>query len=121
MKDMSLASLKCAVLAIALTLISQAVVNGQEPPVVPRGFGIVGTWDLETTFVECTSGVPVQPPGPKSASMSSMSMKAPPKALLTTSTLRMTGPAVACQPFQYQLQSAGITATWLPIRLPLPS
>ena len=48
---------------VATFAFSQAVVNAQEPPVVPRGFAIVGTWDLQTTFVDCTSGVPVMPPG----------------------------------------------------------
>jgi hypothetical protein len=55
---------KHAVVAVAMTLVfSQAVVNAQEPPVMPRGFSIVGTWNLETTFVDCASGAPLLPPG----------------------------------------------------------
>ena len=64
MKHKTFANLEYAIMAAVVTLVlSQVVVNAQEPPVMPKGFSIVGTWDLQTTFVDCTTGGPVQPPG----------------------------------------------------------
>jgi hypothetical protein len=51
--------------ALALLMIAGGIqtVSAQEPPVEPRGFGIVGTWDAEVTLLNCTTGVPLFPPG----------------------------------------------------------
>ena len=54
-------------LGAALTLLMVAggvqTVSAQQPPVEPRGFGIEGTWDATVTLLNCTTGVPLFPPG----------------------------------------------------------
>src|SRR5215204_2347837 len=46
---------------ITAVAISQPTVTAQEPPVKPARFGVVGTWDLQVTFVDCTTGAPLNP------------------------------------------------------------
>ncbi|HEX9423800.1 MAG TPA: hypothetical protein VF899_11190 [Pyrinomonadaceae bacterium] len=48
---------------ITAVAISQSTITAQEPPVDPVGAGIVGTWDLQVTSVDCTTGVALFPPG----------------------------------------------------------
>lgn len=50
--------------ALTLLMIAGGIqtVSAQEP-VEPHGFGIVGTWDAEVTLLNCTTGVPLFPPG----------------------------------------------------------
>lgn len=48
-------------IVIALT-ISYSTASAQDT-VEPLGFNIVGTWNLQVTFVDCTTGVPLFPPG----------------------------------------------------------
>jgi hypothetical protein len=53
----------------ALTLLMLAggvqTVSAQQPPVEPRGFGIEGTWDATVTLLNCSTGLPLFPPGPR--------------------------------------------------------
>lgn len=52
--------------AIAVCLASawwQASTTAQETTVEPRGFSIVGTWDLQGGFVDCTTREPLVSPG----------------------------------------------------------
>ena len=48
---------------ITAVVISQSTITAQEPTVDPVKFGIEGTWDVQVTFVDCTTGVPLFPPG----------------------------------------------------------
>jgi hypothetical protein len=50
-----------------------------------------------------------------------MSMNAPPKALPITSMRPKPAPELADQPFQFQVQSAGMLATALPSRASVPN
>lgn len=63
MKSLTLTSIMLVILAIAAALaMSRYTIRAQEP-VAPAGFGIEGTWDVQTTSVDCTTGVPLTPPG----------------------------------------------------------
>lgn len=64
MKRMTFTAITFGMMAIITAVaISQSTLTAQEAPVVPVGGGIVGTWDLQVTFVDCTTGVPLLPPG----------------------------------------------------------
>ena len=64
MKRMTFTAFTIGMMAIITAVaISQSTTTAQEPPVKPVTFGIVGTWDLQVTFVDCTTGVPLLPPG----------------------------------------------------------
>jgi len=64
MKRMVFTASKFAIVAIVIALgMSQSAVKPQQAPVDPVGAKIVGTWDVQPTFVDCTTGVPLMPPG----------------------------------------------------------
>jgi hypothetical protein len=48
---------------VAAMLIAHGVVTAQVPRVEPLGFDIVGTWDLQVAFVDCSTGTPLGQPG----------------------------------------------------------
>ena len=63
MKTKNFSTIKFGMIAVIIAIaIAQSAVNAQEP-VEPRGGSIVGTWDLQVTFVDCTTGTPLFPPG----------------------------------------------------------
>jgi hypothetical protein len=53
----------CTMAFVIALAISHSTVMAQGSPIEPLGFGIEGTWDLETTFVDCTTDEPLSPPG----------------------------------------------------------
>lgn len=60
MRRMKITSITLAIMAIVTAFaMSRSTIRAQEPPVDPAGFGIVGTWDIQTTMVDCTTGVPL--------------------------------------------------------------
>ena len=60
MKRMTIISITLAIMAIVTALsMSRSTIKAQNPPADPAGFGIVGTWDIQTTMVDCTTGVPL--------------------------------------------------------------
>jgi len=60
MKRMTFTAITLAIMAIVITFaISRSTIKAQNPNVDPHGFGIVGTWDVQTTMVDCTTGVPL--------------------------------------------------------------
>jgi hypothetical protein len=72
MKRRTMTAIKFGMLIVIAFAVSQSAVNAQEAAedskaqearVDPKGHGIVGTWDLQVTFVDCISGVPLFPPG----------------------------------------------------------
>jgi hypothetical protein len=63
MKRMTFTAITLAIMIVIAFAISQSTIRAQNPPVDPVGAGIVGTWDLQVTFVDCTTGVPLSPPG----------------------------------------------------------
>jgi hypothetical protein len=64
MKRLTFTSITFAIMAIVIAFaMSRSTIRAQQPPIEPRGIGIVGTWDLTVTFVDCTTGVPLFPPG----------------------------------------------------------
>jgi hypothetical protein len=64
MKRITFTSITLAIMAIVIAFaISQSTIRAQNPPVDPVGAGIEGTWDVQVTFVDCTTGVPLFPPG----------------------------------------------------------
>ncbi len=64
LKRMTFTSITFAIMAIVIAFaMSRSTIRAQEPPIEPRGIGIVGTWDLTVTFVDCTTGDPLGPSG----------------------------------------------------------
>ncbi len=64
MKRITVTSITLAIMAIAIAFaMSRSTIRAQEPPVGPVGVGIEGAWDVQTTTVDCTTGVPLSPPG----------------------------------------------------------
>jgi hypothetical protein len=53
----------CTMALVIALAISHSTAMAQVSPIDPRGFGIEGTWDLETIFVDCTTDEPVSPVG----------------------------------------------------------
>ena len=61
MRIKALRTIKYGIVAIAIALVNaQSGVTAQQP-VESRGGGIAGTWDLQVSFVDCTTGIPVSP------------------------------------------------------------
>lgn len=64
MQRVTFTSITLAIIAIVIAFaMSRSTIRAQNPPVDPVGSGIEGTWDLQVTFVDCTTGVPLLPPG----------------------------------------------------------
>jgi hypothetical protein len=62
MKRTTFTSITLAIMAIVIAFaMSQSTIGAQNRPVGPVGFGIAGTWDMQVTFVDCTTGVPLFP------------------------------------------------------------
>ncbi|HLF30927.1 MAG TPA: hypothetical protein VI566_07855 [Xanthomonadales bacterium] len=53
----------CTLVMVIALAISHSTAMAQGSPIEPLGFGIEGTWDLETSFVDCTTDEPLSPPG----------------------------------------------------------
>ena len=57
MKRLTFTSITLATMAVVIAFaMSRSTIRAQESPVSPVGFGIVGTWDVQTTMVDCTTG-----------------------------------------------------------------
>jgi hypothetical protein len=63
MKRITLTAITFGMMAIITMAISQSTITAQQSTVDPVKFGIEGTWDTQVTFVDCTTGVPLFPPG----------------------------------------------------------
>jgi hypothetical protein len=64
MKRITFTAITFGMMAIITAVaISQSTITAQEPPVHPVRFRIEGTWDVQVTSVDCTTGVPLSPPG----------------------------------------------------------
>lgn len=75
MKRMTFTAITFGMMAIITAVaISQSTITAQESPVKPVRFGIVGTWDLQVTFVDCTTGVPLFPLLPPGKSLVSYNL-----------------------------------------------
>lgn len=70
MKRMTFTAITFGMMGIITAVaISQSTITAQEPPVKPARFGIVGTWDMQVTFVDCTTGAPLFPQLPPGKSL----------------------------------------------------
>ena len=60
MKATTFTSITLAIMAIVIAFaMSRSTIRAQEPPVGPVGVGIEGLWNVQTTMVDCTTGVPL--------------------------------------------------------------
>ena len=64
MKRLTFTSITLAIVAIVVAFaMSRSTISAQEPAADPKGSGIVGTWNVQTTTVDCTTGVFISGPG----------------------------------------------------------
>ena len=60
MNRMTITSITLAIMAIGTAFaMSRSTIKAQNAPRESAAFGIVGTWDIQTTMVDCTTGVPL--------------------------------------------------------------
>src|SRR5215831_8828899 len=60
MKATTFTSITLAIMVIVIAFaMSRSTIRAQEPRVGPVGVGIEGAWDVQTTMVDCTTGVPL--------------------------------------------------------------
>ena len=61
MRITTFTTLKYGIIGVVIAIaMAQSAVTAQQP-VDPRGGGIVGTWDLQVSFVDCTTRIPFSP------------------------------------------------------------
>lgn len=63
MKRLTFTSIMLAIIAFATAFATSRSTTRAQEPAAPAGFKIEGTWDVQTTMVDCTTGVPLLPPG----------------------------------------------------------